>query len=104
MLYLCTISQSASTLLEECSVGSSLFSRQSFTNLSRWLADARALASPQLVVVLVGSKSDREEDREVEWAEASKWAAENGGPYLEANFKLFTSLRCAFSRSIIPDW
>ena len=46
--------------------------------MSRWLADARALASPHLVVVLVGSKSDREEDREVEWAEASNWAAENG--------------------------
>lgn len=53
-------------------------SRQSFTNLSRWLADARALASPQLVTVLVGCKSDREDEREVEWAEASRWAAENG--------------------------
>jgi Ras-related protein Rab-4B len=30
------------------------------------------------VVVLVGNKSDREDDREVEWVEASKWAAENG--------------------------
>lgn len=54
------------------------FSRESFTNLSRWLADARTLASPHLVVVLVGNKSDREEEREVEWAEASKWAADNG--------------------------
>ena len=53
-------------------------SRQSFEGLSRWLADARALASPQLVTVLVGCKNDREEDREVEWAEASRWAAENG--------------------------
>ena len=55
-----------------------IYSRESFSNLSRWLADARALASPDLVVVLVGNKSDREEDREVEWADASKWAAENG--------------------------
>lgn len=54
------------------------FSRASFLNLSRWLADARALGSPNLVVVLVGNKSDREDEREVEWAEASKWAAENG--------------------------
>lgn len=53
-------------------------SRASFLNLSRWLADARALGSPNLVVVLVGNKSDREEDREVEWSEASRWAAENG--------------------------
>ncbi|KAG8854276.1 Ras- protein Rab-4B [Serendipita sp. 411] len=52
--------------------------RKSFENLSRWLADARALASPQLVTVLVGCKSDREDEREVEWAEASRWAAENG--------------------------
>jgi Ras-related protein Rab-4B len=33
------------------------------------------LGSPHLVVVLVGNKSDREEDREVEWEEASRWAA-----------------------------
>ncbi|OCH96133.1 ras-domain-containing protein [Obba rivulosa] len=60
-------------------------SRQSFLNLSRWLADARALASPHLVTVLVGNKSDKEEDREVEWAEASKWAAENDVHFLEAS-------------------
>lgn len=56
----------------------SSISRDSFVNLSRWLADARALASPHLVAVLVGNKSDRDDDREVEWAEASRWAAENG--------------------------
>jgi len=60
-------------------------SRASFMNLSRWLADARALASPHLVTVLVGNKSDREEDREVEWAEASRWAAENDVHFLEAS-------------------
>lgn len=57
-----------------------LSSRDSFANLGRWLTDARALASPNLVTVLVGNKSDREEEREVEWAEASRWAAENGTP------------------------
>jgi len=54
-------------------------------NLPRWLADARALASPNLVVVLVGNKSDREDDREVEWAEANQWAAENDVHFLEAS-------------------
>jgi len=54
------------------------YSRESFVNLSRWLTDARALASPHLFTVLVGNKSDREEDRQVEWVEASRWAAENG--------------------------
>ncbi|KAF8922589.1 P-loop containing nucleoside triphosphate hydrolase protein [Mucidula mucida] len=59
--------------------------RDSFLNLSRWLADARALASSHLVAVLVGNKSDREEDREVEWAEASRWAAENDVHFLESS-------------------
>ena len=53
-------------------------SRASFAKLSRWLEDARALGSQHLVTVLVGNKSDREEEREVEWAEASRWAAEHG--------------------------
>ncbi|KAH8997269.1 ras-domain-containing protein [Lactarius akahatsu] len=59
--------------------------RDSFLNLSRWLADARALASPHLVVVLVGNKSDRDEDREVEWEEASRWAAEHNVHFLETS-------------------
>lgn len=71
-LYLFALSQTRGLILI------SIISRDSFTNLSRWLADARTLASPHLVVVLVGNKSDREDDREVEWAEASRWAAENG--------------------------
>jgi len=50
-------------------------SRDSFVGLSRWLEDARALASPHLVVVLIGNKSDREEERQVEWEEGSRWAA-----------------------------
>ncbi|KAH9081623.1 ras-domain-containing protein [Lactarius deliciosus] len=50
----------------------------SFLNLSRWLADARALASSHLVV-------DRDEDREVEWEEASRWAAEHNVHFLETS-------------------
>ena len=53
-------------------------SRSTFTSLQGWLDDARALASPQLVTVLIGAKCDREEDREVSWNEASQWAAERG--------------------------
>jgi len=60
-------------------------SRDSFANLSRWLSDARALGSPHLVVVLVGNKSDRDDDREVSWEEASRWASENDVHFLEAS-------------------
>ena len=70
-------------------------SRASFSKLSRWLEDARALGSPHLVTVLVGNKSDREEEeREVEWAEASRWAAEHGAD------DLFTSQNAAIRHLI----
>jgi len=59
--------------------------RSTFTSLQGWLDDARALASPQLVTVLIGAKCDREEDREVSWNEASKWAAEREIHYLESS-------------------
>ena len=44
------------------------------------------------MVVLVGNKSDREDDREVEWAEASKWAAENGVSFLNFLVLLLSEL------------
>ncbi|WWD20252.1 hypothetical protein CI109_104728 [Kwoniella shandongensis] len=60
-------------------------SRQSFADLSRWLTDCRALASPHLVMVLVGNKLDKEEDREVEYAEGSRFAQENGLLFVEVS-------------------
>lgn len=63
-------------------LGLMMRSRASFLNLPRWLADARALASSDLVVVLVGNKSDREDERQVEWAEANQWAANNSASYV----------------------
>lgn len=46
-------------------------------DLAKWLADCRALASPHLVVVLVGNKLDREAEREVDYLEGLRWAEEN---------------------------
>ena len=37
------------------------------------------------MTVLVGNKSDREEEREVEWAEASRWAASKGIRIMEVS-------------------
>ncbi|PWN88347.1 ras-domain-containing protein [Acaromyces ingoldii] len=59
--------------------------RSSFEPLARWLADARALASPDLVVVVVGNKLDREEEREVGYVEASRWAGEHDALFLETS-------------------
>jgi len=71
-------------------------SRSLFLNLSRRLTDAQALRSPDLVVVLVGNKSDWEDEREVEWAEASRWATENG-----ASLSNFTPPPFRFQKLIV---
>ena len=53
-------------------------SRESFNHVSSWLADARSLASPDVVIVLVGNKLDKESERDVQFLEASRFAQENG--------------------------
>ena len=47
-------------------------SRESFNALSNWLTDARTLASPSIVILLVGNKKDLEDEREVTFLEASR--------------------------------
>jgi GTPase SAR1 family protein len=47
--------------------------------LTNWLTDARTLASPDIVIVLVGNKKDLEADRDVTFMEAARFAQENGG-------------------------
>lgn len=60
-------------------------SRASFLSLSAWLADARALASPDLAVVLVGNKLDQDEDRQVPYLEASRWAKDHDILFMETS-------------------
>ena len=47
-------------------------SRETFNCLANWLTDARTLASPAIVILLVGNKKDLEEEREVTFLEASR--------------------------------
>jgi len=42
------------------------------------LTDARTLASPNIVIILIGNKKDLDSDREVTFLEASRFAQENG--------------------------
>lgn len=52
--------------------------RESFNSLNQWLQDARTLASPNIVILLVGNKKDLEADREITFLQASQFAQENG--------------------------
>jgi len=60
-------------------------SRDTYNHLTSWLTDARTLASPEIVVVLVGNKCDLQEDREVTFLEASRFSQENGLTFLETS-------------------
>eukprot|EP00033_Pygsuia_biforma_P002237 GCRY01002477.1.p1 GENE.GCRY01002477.1~~GCRY01002477.1.p1 ORF type:complete len:212 (-),score=37.61 GCRY01002477.1:769-1404(-) len=60
-------------------------SRESYNQLNNWLTDARALASPDIVIMLVGNKSDLEDDREVTFMEATRFAQENDLLFLETS-------------------
>lgn len=53
-------------------------SRESYNAVVAWLTDARSLASPHIVVLLVGNKKDLEAERDVPFLEASRFAQENG--------------------------
>jgi len=79
-------------------------SRESFNNLANWLTDARTLASPAIVIILVGNKKDLDEEREVTFLEASRFAQENGLMFLETSAKTGDSVEEAFlkcSKSIL---
>ncbi|GAA5893753.1 Rab family GTPase [Sporobolomyces salmoneus] len=71
-----------------CIIVFDITSRRSFESLPVWLSDARALGSPDLEVVIVGNKCDRpEEDRQVPFLEASRWAQDHGALFVEASSK-----------------
>lgn len=61
-------------------------SRETYNALTNWLTDARTLASPNIVIVLVGNKKDLDADREVTFMEASRFAQENGQYYYYYNY------------------
>jgi len=75
-------------------------SRDTYNALANWLTDARTLASPEIVIVLVGNKKDLETDREVTFLEASRFAQENELMFLETSARTGenveeTFLKCA---------
>jgi len=60
-------------------------SRDSYNHVSSWLNDAKALANPDIGIVLVGNKIDLQQEREVSFLEASRFAQENDLMFLETS-------------------
>lgn len=77
--------------------------RPTFTHVTDWLNDLRQIAEPDIVVVLVGNKSDlaqgHENKREVTREEAEEWAKKNGVlEYVETSAKSGEGVEMAFER------
>lgn len=77
--------------------------RPTFTHVQSWLADLRGIAEPDIVVILVGNKSDlaqgEENKREVTVEEAQEWARQNGVlEYVETSAKSGEGVEMAFGR------
>ena len=60
---------------------------QSFENIKSWIYQIREEASPNVVIYLVGSKIDLEEERKVTKKDGEKLAEEFGLPFLEVSGK-----------------
>ena len=63
-------------------IGSSL----TFRNLPEWLAEIERYAGNSVHRILIGNKSDRK-DREIDVPMGTKFAEENGMPFLETSAK-----------------
>jgi len=77
--------------------------RPTFLHVMDWLNDLRQIAEPDIVVVLVGNKSDlaagEENKREVTKEEAEEWAKKNGVlEYVETSAKSGEGVEMAFGR------
>ena len=69
--------------------------RETFNHVTRWLEEARANASANLVIMLIGNKCDLER-RDVSYEEGEKFARENGLIFRETSAKTAQNVEEAF--------
>ncbi|CAG9330568.1 unnamed protein product [Blepharisma stoltei] len=73
--------------------------RDSFTNIERWLAEAKTNANHDITVILVGNKVDLESNRAITAEEGEKFASEHGILFIEASAKEAFNVDEAFVNS-----
>jgi len=70
--------------------------RDTFQHLSRWLEEARNHANANMVIMLIGNKSDLEHRRAVSFEEGRAFAQQHGLIFLETSAKTATNVDQAF--------
>lgn len=86
--------------------------RETFTQLTKWLTEARENGSSNMVIMLIGNKSDLnhryslflviENSRTVSTEEGEKFAEENGLIFLETSAKTAANVEEVIIGSIHP--
>ncbi|VEL29519.1 unnamed protein product [Protopolystoma xenopodis] len=78
--------------------------RRSYENIDKWMTNIRMLASSEVETLVVGNKSDLEEQRCVSYDEGAELAAKHNVPFLETSSKGGINVDDAFrklSRAIL---
>ncbi|KAF6152109.1 hypothetical protein GIB67_031431 [Kingdonia uniflora] len=71
--------------------------RQSFDHVPRWLEELRSHADKNIVIILLGNKSDLNNDRDVPTEDAKEFAEKEGLFFLETSALESTNVEVAFS-------
>lgn len=70
--------------------------RETFNHLASWLNDVRQYSSSNMVITLIGNKSDMEGQRKVSIEEGEEFARENGLYFMETSAKTANNVDAAF--------
>uniref|UniRef100_A0A1I8HSW7 RAB2A, member RAS oncogene family n=1 Tax=Macrostomum lignano TaxID=282301 RepID=A0A1I8HSW7_9PLAT len=70
--------------------------RDTFNHLTTWLEDARQHSSSNMVIMLIGNKSDLESRRDVKREEGEAFAREHGLVFMETSAKTADNVEEAF--------
>lgn len=73
--------------------------RETFNHLTRWLEEARQNSHQNMVIMLIGNKSDLEHRRQVSREEGEAFAEENGLVFLETSAKTAANVEAAFVKT-----
>eukprot|EP00730_Choanoeca_flexa_P002471 TRINITY_DN11062_c0_g1_i2.p1 TRINITY_DN11062_c0_g1~~TRINITY_DN11062_c0_g1_i2.p1 ORF type:complete len:220 (+),score=33.70 TRINITY_DN11062_c0_g1_i2:711-1370(+) len=70
--------------------------RETFNHLSTWLEDARSHSNPNMVIMLIGNKTDLDSKRAVTRDEGEQFAREHNLLFMETSAKTATHVEEAF--------
>ncbi|KAI8082646.1 putative ras small monomeric GTPase Rab6 [Gilbertella persicaria] len=73
-------------------------SRASFQNTAKWIEDVRAERGSEVIIVLVGNKTDLNDKREVTLEEGEKKASDTGIMFIETSAKAGHNVKALFRR------